>query len=179
MTEKNESTSSEPGRPAWAAGLLLSPDMTRASDRRLELTAGLKATMHPILRRLADAETRVAELERQLKQAQSQVPPERDEPDFLIDGDRDMFRRVGGGVYWMQGGNSADWRREELTEPVTELWKEVGLPKRGEPDFLIDGMHEVWERVGADEYACDFYDGGNLNRSQVENRFKPTVAVWK
>lgn len=131
MTEKNESTSSEPGRPAWAAGLLLSPDMTRASDRRLELTAGLKATMHPILRRLADAETRVAELQRQLEQAQSQVPPERGEPDFLIDSMNRAWALEVGGRYERRllggpdigHGIASRQLIENRWGPVVEAWK--------------------------------------------------------
>jgi len=130
MTANKNEQGSEPGRPVWAAGLDLSPELERATDEILSRQANLPfANGKRTLRRLADAEMRVAELEwelasvREHRGALQAATGMRGDPDFLIDGDGDMFRRVGAGVYWLQGGNGADWRRDELTGPVTELWK--------------------------------------------------------
>ena len=61
MTANKNEQGSEPGRPAWATGLDLSPQAIRPTDETI------KAWMwgqELVLRRLADAEIRVAELEK-------------------------------------------------------------------------------------------------------------------
>jgi hypothetical protein len=118
-----ENMNTEPGRPAWAAGLDLSAGRWRPDDQYLmthdDLHLGLR-------RRLADAEMRVAELERLLGEAQAEyIAPQRGEPDFLIDRHGDCWFQMKSGGYAMQG--EGEMRRPEYVHiawgPVTEAWR--------------------------------------------------------
>lgn len=140
MTEKKNEQGSEPGRPSWAAGLDLSPEAQRVEDPMLERMI-VRQAPYPertaILRRLADAEMRVAELESEIERLKrpcltpSQVEaaygpnvPGR-EPDFLIDRHGDCWFRMESGDYAMQGEGgvrTADYLRMQWG-PVTEAWK--------------------------------------------------------
>lgn len=111
MTANKNEQGSEPDRPAWAIELDLSPRAIRPTDETI------KAWMwgqELVLRRLADAEMRVAALERG-----------RGEPDYLIDRHGDCWFRMESGGYAMQGEGEAPARStiEIAYGPVTEAWK--------------------------------------------------------
>lgn len=94
-------------RPTWAAGLDLSPEVGRVSDHGLtEWVTLFQGNTHAVLRRLADTEMRVAQLEReverlsrpclplaQIEDAYGPDLPGR-EPDFLIESDGSEWRLV-------------------------------------------------------------------------------------
>lgn len=124
MTEKKNEQGSEPGRPSWAAGLDLSPELYRAFDNLLKVQIDPHTTSHWVLRRLADAEMRIAELTEELRRTRRDFVQvtERGEPDFLIDIDGDNFNRVAPGIYHLQGGGGAEWTRDEIGD-AQEFWK--------------------------------------------------------
>jgi len=140
MTEKKNEQGSEPGRPSWAAGLDLSPQAVRPTDETI------KAWMwgqELVLRRLALAEMRVAELTEELRRTRRDFVQvtERGEPDFLIDRDGDAWTRTDFGRYrwlgndgtapgryrWLgNDGTTANQSREWIDDnfgPVVEVWK--------------------------------------------------------
>lgn len=122
MTESKNEQGSEPGRPSWAAGLDLSKRAIRPTDETI------KAWMRGqelVLRRLADAEMRVAELEQALSRAEATTMIERGEPDYLIDRHGDCWFRMESGGYAMQGEGEAPARStiEIAYGPTTEAWK--------------------------------------------------------
>lgn len=124
MTEKKNEQGSEPGRPSWAAGLDLSPQAVRPTDETI------KAWMwgqELVLRRLALAEMRVAELTEELRRTRRDFVQvtERGEPDFLIDRHGDCWVRVDSDGYAMQGEGEARSATYLLAQwgPVTGAWK--------------------------------------------------------
>lgn len=136
MTAKNENRETE--RPAWAADLDLSPELARVSDEVLtDIVRWPSVEEYSIVRRLADAEMRVADLERLLKQAHMDYramlgrpgqAPDRGEPDFLIEEDGTKWRRVGPDRY-QDGSSDPEFlpcreKIERSTEgKLTEVWK--------------------------------------------------------
>lgn len=124
MTANSEENKNE-SRPAWAEGLDLSPDKVRASDgtlkritdRAVEIGVFQGASWRIVLRRLADAEMKLAELQ-----------ADRGEPDFLIDRDGEAWRRWGPDAYSVinAAGLIEEWSRERIEAkwgPVTEAWR--------------------------------------------------------
>jgi hypothetical protein len=123
----------EAGRPAWAAGLDLSPELPRRLDDRLALDVKRWSESRSTLRRLADAEMRVAELEAKLETA-VQVAVSNlitrgnqilREPDFLIDRHGDCWIRAESGGYAILGQGEVCARSaiEMCWGPVMEAWK--------------------------------------------------------
>lgn len=109
--------------PAWAEGLDLGPKRVRAFDHTLKRILGRlddhddRGAWRIVLRRLADAEMKLAELQ-----------ADRGEPDFLIDRDGEAWRRVGVDSYepvWRHGAGSLCDRAEVeiYGSPVTAVWK--------------------------------------------------------
>lgn len=105
----NENTQNEgPGRPSWAAGLDLSISRPRVSDEDLRLF--VQPYDLAVKRRLADAEMRVAELERDRDRHKAKVDALRSyldqitgfdmrtaldgHPDYLIEPDGAVWQRV-------------------------------------------------------------------------------------
>lgn len=128
MTESKSEQGSEPDRPAWAVGLDLSPELPRRLDDRLALDVKRWSESRSTLRRLADAEMRVAELEqdrdvlREVAKACAETHPiTRGEP-RVIDRDGDKFDRVAPGIYHMRGGGGTNWTRDEIGD-AQEFWK--------------------------------------------------------
>ena len=97
--------------------------LPRASDHTLKRILGGfrvyddRGAWRIVLRRLADAEMKLAELQ-----------AERGEPDFLIDRDGEAWRRIGPDAYSVinAAGLIGEWSREQIEAewgPVTEVWK--------------------------------------------------------
>ena len=124
MTANKYEQGSEPGRPAWAAGLDLHPMRMRATDEDLKLYA---QDSRALLRRLADAEMRVAELERLLREARAFPDP--GEPDYLIETGGAQWKRIGQDRYARTDGSfpgfTPDRAKIERSSdgPVRAAWK--------------------------------------------------------
>ena len=182
MTADEKNGASAP-MPAWAEGLDLNPHKVRASDHTLKriVESATKfatgASQRLVLRRLADAEMKLAALS-----------ADRGEPDFLIDRDGEAWRRIGPGTYSVinRDGLIEEWSRERMERrwgPVTEAWKGKianSLADRGEPDFLIESDGTRWERVGQDMYQLPGDPGFRPSREKIERSSEgPVTEAWK
>jgi len=128
MTANKNEQGSEPGRPAWAAGLDLSSEAYRPDDDHLterHFHAGIR-------RRLADAEMRVAELEwelaseREHRDALQAAIGMRGEPDFLIDVQGVAWQKLREPTVYRSLDGTGDWERPQIDHlygPVVEVWK--------------------------------------------------------
>lgn len=186
MTENKNEQGSEPGRPAWAAGLDLSAEMTRASDRRLELTAAMRASAAPILRRLADAEMRVAQLERENAELRNSLVSSDawtlTDPDYLIESDGAEWKRIGQDEYARTDGSFPGFTpdRAKIERSSEGLVRAVwGKADRGEPDFLIDRDGSVWHRTDPGRYRYHKNTVLTDSRGWIDDNFGPVIEAWK
>lgn len=163
MTAKSEDTNEEPGRPAWAAGLDLSPELTRAEDVVLtDIIRWPSKEDLSIARRLADAEMRVAALEKNRTKSNLQLWAENN--------------RLAGNVVELQSRNRS---LEDQLQPLTEALRDaLAESQRGEPDFLIDQEEDLWFRVETDRYGAYSGDLG-VPRARIERLYGPVTEAWK
>lgn len=122
MTANSEENKNE-SRPEWAEGLDLTSGRVRAAGHTLKRILSRlddhndRGAWRIVLRRLADAEMKLAELQ-----------ADRGEPDFLIDRDGEAWRRWGPDAYSVinAAGLIEEWSRERIEAkwgPVTEAWR--------------------------------------------------------